>query len=101
MITKTQTDPQVGDADPVFKIVTDREPIYQSGERGLITSSGTKVFVFGKQLPHVSAIKYEVTYGGLDAVPETTITIKLAGSQVETEFTSTAPKFVALNEARK
>lgn len=92
-----KSDPQVGDADPVFKIVTERDPIYQSGDRGIVISAGSKLFVFGKEIPHVEAFKYETDFNGPNSVVRTTITIKLAGAQVETQF----KKFVPLAKAKE
>ena len=62
---------------PFFKVVTDR---------GLVTSLGTKVFFKGVEIPFLVAIKHETDFGNRDDVPHTTITLKLAGSQVEVEY---------------
>ena len=72
--------------DPVFQIVSQRDPL-SDGRRGIFATAGnTKVFAFGHEVQNVVAVKVETDYGGVDSVPKTTITLTVYGSQVRTVF---------------
>jgi hypothetical protein len=67
---------------PYFRVVTDRDAF---------TPVGTRLFCMGNEIHELVSVEHSTHYSGDDTLVTTTITIKMIGPQVETEFLDLTP----------